>query len=78
MCVCVCVCVCVCCLVISRNKLGSSFQDHTKGLVNTVVALIFAGEESMGDERFRAGTRISTPPYSVVSPDSSLHNIQVL
>jgi hypothetical protein len=73
----VCVCVCVCCLVLSSNKLASSLQDHTKGLVNTVVALIFAGEEGMGDGRFCAGTRISTPPYSVVSPDLSLHIIQV-
>ena len=74
---CVCMCVCVCCLVLSSNKLASSLQDHTKGLVNTVVALIFAGEEGMGDRRFRTGTGISTPPYSVVSPDSSLHNIKV-
>jgi len=77
MCVCVCVCVCVCCLVFSSNKLGSSLQDHTEGLVNTVTAPIFTGEEGMGDGRFRAGTGISTPPYSVVSPDWSLHSIQV-
>jgi hypothetical protein len=69
--------VCVCCLVFSSNKLGSSLQDHTKGLVNTVIAQIFTGKEGMGDGRFRTGTGISTPPYSVVSPDSSLHSIQV-
>ena len=57
MCVCMCVsvyvcmCVCVCfvyfSLVFSSNKLGSSLQDHAEGLVNTVIALIVAGEEGM-------------------------------
>jgi hypothetical protein len=47
----VCMCVCVCfvyfSLVFSSNKLGSSLQDHAEGLVNTVIALIVAGEEGM-------------------------------